>query len=864
MKLPALLVAAAFAAGIALLGAVPVAPAVWLALAASAVLLGFGGLARRALVLALVSSLAGWVFLGALAARLENVAVPQNHITVLLAESRIEISEPLRWRGRLRSDPGRLPWGWRYEIDLEEVEVAGTTVPVEGGLRVSLFRNPQGSQIPASVRAGDRVEALVRVRPPRNFLNPGAFDAKAHLARLGIHLTGSLRSAELLRPLEGPPPNLGHRLARLRGRLLERIDTLFAAAPEQGAVVKAMLLGDRSFVDHDAAEAFQKTGAYHVLVISGLNVAALAAFVYLLGRFLQLPRWATVVLTLAVLGAYVAIVEDRPPIERAGLMAAAFLFSQLLFRRVDLLNSIAVAALVILALRPSALMDPSFQLSFLAVAMIGALALPWAERTTVLVRRGLEHVDDTTRDASHSPRVAQLRLDVRSAAEWLARQLPQRLSAGAALVLTLPIRMGLRLWEIVVVSVVIQFGMLPLMAYSFHRVALVGPLANIPAPLLAGLIVPVGFLALGAGFVSDALGGLIGMLLGALVSSLVTSVGWLSEWRWASYRIPEPPNWLIAIFLLLVVMLAALARGKRGRWQWLPAAPLIACAICIAVYPFSPSLNRNTLEVTVLDVGQGDSIFVAFPDGRTLLVDGGGASGASRIGGTRTGLDIGEQVVAPYLWSRGIKRLDVVALTHAHQDHIDGLDAVLDNFRVSELWIGREVDTPVFRALVERAQARGVRIVHKRRGEAFEWPGVTGLVLWPEEKTPAATAGNNDSLVLRLEHGSTSLLLPGDIEKKIELDLVGRGDPLDVDFLKVPHHGSRTSSSAEFLAAVSPQAAVMSFGENNPFNHPHRELLDRLRQTGARVLRTDRDGAVRALSDGRAWRITSFAQEHQK
>jgi len=860
MKLPALGTVAALAAGVALLGVVPIAPVVWLTFAVGGLLLGFGAFARRYLRLAFAFGLAAWFCLGALAARLDTLAVPRDHITRLLSGSRLDTSEPLRWRGTLRSDPLRLPWGWRYEIDLDEVEVAGAPVPVEGGLRASLFRDAQSGAAPPAVRAGDRVEALVRARPPRNFLNPGAFDARAHLARQGIHLTGSLRSAELLRTLPGPGPRLTHRLARVRGRLLEHVDAMFAGAPEQGAIVRAMLLGDRSFVERDVAENFQKTGAYHVLVISGLHVVALAGFVYFLGRLFRMPRWATTVATLAVLASYVAIVEDRPPIERAALMAGVFLFSQLLFRRVDLVNTIAVAALAVLVLRPAALSDPSFQLSFLAVGMIGALALPWAERTSVPYRRGLWHLDDTTRDASHPPRVTQLRIDLRSAAQWLANRLPQKLSAGAGPVITLPLRGMLGVWEIVLVATVIQFGMLPLMAYYFHRVTLSGPLANMVAPVLAGLIVPAGFVASAASAVWNALGVFTTRILGALVSGLLASVNELSGWRWASYRIPEPPFWLVAAFFLLVVLLAAAVRQGRARWQWVAAVPVVACAICIAVFPFAPRLTKGALEVAVLDVGQGESIFVAYPDGRTMLIDGGGLYGALRVGGMRTGVDTGEEVVSPYLWSRGIKQLDAVALSHAHEDHIEGLNAVLENFRVKELWVGRGADSPAYRALLARAEARGVRIVHRRRGEFFEWSGVTGIVLWPEETTPAAAASNNDSLVLRLEHGATSTLLPGDIEGKVESELVERGDPLDADLLKVPHHGSRTSSSAAFLAAVTPQTAVVSLGENNPFGYPHRQVLERLEQAGARVLRTDRDGAVTAISDGRTWRIKSYAQ----
>jgi competence protein ComEC len=303
-------------------------------------------------------------------------------------------------------------------------------------------------------------------------------------------------------------------------------------------------------------------------------------------------------------------------------------------------------------------------------------------------------------------------------------------------------------------------------------------------------------------------------------------------------------------------VLAALAR--RRRWVILFSLPLAVLLLVCATYPFAPGLTSGALEASVLDVGQGDSIFVAFPDGRTLLIDGGGTYGASRFGGVRIGLDIGESVVSPFLWQRGIRCLDAIALSHAHTDHLDGLNAILDNFRVQELWVGRAVDSQPFRDLLAHARARGVRIVDRTRGDNFSWGGVTGLVLWPEDHSTAAAASNNDSLVLRLEFGRRAFLLPGDIEKPIESDLVLRDDPLAADVLKVPHHGSRTSATEPLLHAVQPGYAVISVGETNSFGHPHRETLDRLRAARARTLRTDQDGTVTFSSDGSTVRVTTF------
>jgi competence protein ComEC len=546
-------------------------------------------------------------------------------------------------------------------------------------------------------------------------------------------------------------------------------------------------------------------------------------------------------------------------------MAAMVVLGGFFFRRLELLNSAALAAVILLVAKPLALRDSSFQLTFVAIGCIAGLALPWLEDTVQPYVRALRGWRDVTRDAAHEPRAIQFRIDLRSLAQWISVRLPLRLGKPAGDVVAGGLSLTFRLWELLVLTVALQTGMLPLMARDFHRIPLSAPIVNLAAVPLTGLVVPLGFLTLVCGLISPMAGKLLSAPLAWLTALLLHVVQWFAHFRSWSYRIPGPPFWLIMLFFAAAILLAAEIRLKhplKRTMRWGLRMAFMACALTIAIYPFGEKWTKGKLELTVLDVGQGDSLFVVSPGGKTLLIDGGGAFGGFPGREEHNGVDPGEEAVSPYLWSRGFQRLDVVALTHAHQDHAGGLLAILENFQVGRVWIGREVSSRALLRLEELARQRKVPIEHEIRGKTIHWDGVEGDFLWPEiaSEEVAPSAKNNDSLVVHLQFGSRSILLPGDAEKQVEREILSENsaEAMHSDVLKIGHHGSKNSTTTEFLAAVQPRFGIISVGEDNPYGHPSPELLERLENAGMRVLRTDRDGAVHVLTDGTRLEITCF------
>ena len=307
--------------------------------------------------------------------------------------------------------------------------------------------------------------------------------------------------------------------------------------------------------------------------------------------------------------------------------------------------------------------------------------------------------------------------------------------------------------------------------------------------------------------------------------------------------------WLAVLFTASIVGVALFRH--RG---YVLCLSVLALVVLIA-HPFASKVERGIFEATAIDVGQSESLFLAFPDGRLALLDGGGFPQTGLRHKPR--LDVGEDVVSPYLWTRSIRRLDLIILSHPHEDHIGGLPAVVVNFRPKELWIGSVADTLEWRRLLTETKRCGVRIVHLEAGMRFGYGG-TGIEVLapPHDHTPSEKAPNNDSLVLRVTYGSRSFLFTGDIEKRVEAELVEAG-LAHSDVLKVPHHGSKTSSTAPFLDSVRPTFAMISDGFENSFGMPHEAVLERLAERHTAVLRTDLCGLVSVKSDGKRIRFES-------
>ncbi|HET6781681.1 MAG TPA: DNA internalization-related competence protein ComEC/Rec2 [bacterium] len=642
------------------------------------------------------------------------------------------------------------------------------------------------------VRYGDQITISGRLARPPPAGNPGEFSYREYLAAQGIHVQLVTRPGATVRVTGRRLLNpAAHAAYSLRARIAAFFYQAMPGTP--GALMASLLLGDDGAIPDQVRETFRSAGLLHVLVVSGAQVGLVAGTVLSLVRVAGMhPTFGAVVAGTAVM--FFALMAGWvPSVARATVMALAGLAAMLVGRDRDLYAALAVAALSLLVSSPLLLFDAGFQLSFAAT---------WA-----LV--------------------------------YVAPILSERLPALPPAVRTL-----------VSLTIAAQLGVLPILAVHFAQIALAGFVSNLLIVPLVAVLVPAGFLCGIVGVVTPSIGSMLAALLVPLVNTAAAAAEFFARLPAATLDV-RPPT-LIVVGLCYLVLIAA-TELLRGGVRVRPAAFRIACAGAVSALlwiQIAAALTPNRLVMTFLDVGQGDAIVIRAPSGLVMMIDGGG-----EIEGRETGFDIGTRRIVPALRRMGIRQIDVLVLSHPHEDHAGGLVAVVENFRVGVMLdSGYPHPAPSYPHLLHAVEDHRIPYRLARRGMQIDLAdGVKALVLHPEEPLIVGSGSdvNLNSVVVRLTYGHISALFTGDIEGLIEGRLAESGDELRSTVLKVAHHGSRTSSRPEFLEAVSPQVAVISVGAWNPFGHPHAVTLDALAAVGARIYRTDRHGAVTVESDGR-------------
>jgi competence protein ComEC len=812
------------------------------------------------------------MFTGVAAARRWEQRFPLNHVRYLESLG-VDLNDPVRLEARVISTPYRTGYGLQFDVEAQRIESRAHVHQVTGKIRLRVQgsdgRDDTNGSGPVEIQYGDEIRTLARLSKPHIYQNPGSFDFRRWMEDIeDLYWIGTVKNPRLVQKVGHPAGfHFAEFVERARQRLLRGIDDLYLPWSIQGrygAVLKAVLWGDRTALDSTTIDDFRKTGLYHLLVIAGLHVGLLTLLLEYLLRGLGFRRVTRSFTTLGFLTVYALLVEQRAPTLRATLMIALYLVARIIDRDHSPLNAIGGVALILLYLRPAWLFESGFQLSFAAALLIVGVAVPILERTTEPYRRALWRLDDILLDDYFSPRMAQTRLDLRSLVYALRRRVGffDRFPAFSRNIVAAPVKLLVWIANMITFSAVLQMGLLLPMVETFHRVTFAGIGLNalaIPVmTLLLALALPTNLLSVASPAVAAWPAKVLSLVMALLFE--MTHLPGLAAWL--SYRMPTPPLWVAYGFCGAFVLAGLALRFARRA----VGAALAACAVfvvLVAVHPFAPRLPRGVLQLTALDCGQGDALFLVLPSGATMLVNAG--DGRTHEGGSQgRRWDAGEDIVSPYLWSLGIKKIDVVALTRASPDHLGGLYAILANFRVGEFWHAPEQETPDYAELLDAVAERGIPTRTLMAGDALSLGSALVQVLWPGAASgnvapalrpacaglkPGATSvshGNDDSLVMRISAGGMNFLLPGDVSNNAEKAILAAGEPLESQVLKVAFYPSNSSPNRNFLAHVAPRVAIIG-SERGPHARgglPTSEMLEVLQNAGARIFHTDTDGAT--------------------
>ena len=665
---------------------------------------------------------------------------------------------------------------------------------------------------------GDKIFITGEFQEPQGMRNEGGFNYKEYLKSLNIY--GSVK-AKNIKVIEQNKGNIFMNFTyKISDEIKENIEE-FMGEKYSGLLI-GLLLGDSSKIDENMEENFKITSLTHILAVSGAQVSYIIVAMYsLLKRKIGIQK--TRVVIIASLIFYTALTGFSPSIVRAGIMGIILMISGLVFRKNDIINSIAISLFFMLVYNPFLLENVGLQLSYL-----GTIGIIGFNKTIILILKNIQ-----------------------------IRNRKWKYKINRKLILLIS-----KIKEILAVTMSASLAVVPVMIYHFNLFGTYFLITNLLASIIIGPITLLGTLLVIISFISINMAKILSYILKFLIDILLF-ISSFSKLPISKIYIPTPKiSFIIIIYLSLIISLFIYKVFHERN----PNTTILRVRNLLALVKYKFKQNRNDiikriviiniviflciifiprdLKINFVDVGQGDSTFIITPKNKTILIDGGGSNTGS--------FDVGENTLLPYILDKGYNKIDLMIISHFDSDHSLGCAKIIENLTVSNLVLTKQLEeNDIYKHIVSIAKQKKINLIYVKAGDVITVNGVKIKILHPQEKLIAENSINNNSIVFKLEYKSFSILFTGDIENIAEEVILSKNINLKADILKVAHHGSKTSSSQRFIEAVSPKIALIGVGKNNMFGHPNREVIERLQSYGTKIYRTDECGEISIMVNNR-------------
>ena len=639
---------------------------------------------------------------------------------------------------------------------------------------------------------GDKIIVKGNFEEANTARNEGGFDYKQYLKSKNIYgiVTVDKKDIETINKNNvGVIDLLANKVRNSMKRKIEQ-----NLHNETNELLSGMLIGEKSNLQKEIQEDFRDSSLSHVLAISGMHVSYVMLGITFLISKIKFSKKMSKIVTILILLFFIILTGKTASVTRACFMSSYIILASLLHKKAHILGSISISFLIILIINPYFILDIGLQLSY-----GGTIGI-------VLIYPILKKFKKKKEEKCN--RLKKIIYKIKE-----------------------------KILDTILITISANLVIFPIVLFHYNTMSFTFIISNLLISQIIGIIIILGFLSVFASYIISPISKVMFFFLQIFLSVLAQIAHFCAELPLSKVYFPTPKIYVIIIYYLFL-MYIILVKNKIITGKKIGKKVFIIFTIIVIILNLILNFIPKTFTISFIDVGQGDSILISTPKGKNIIVDGGGSR-------DETSFNIGKQTLIPYLLNKGITKLDYVIISHFDSDHATGVAQILGKIDVSSIILTRQLEeNDIYRHILSIAKEKKIKLIYVKEGDVLKIGGIKISIIHPENKLMINNPMNNNSIVCKVEYNSFSMLLTGDIEMEAEELILRKNINLKADVLKVAHHGSKTSTTGEFLKAINPKVALIGVGKNNNFGHPSNEVIQRLKENGTRIYRTDENGEI--------------------